>query len=70
MASTLQTSNIPLNRVPFDQVAHTDITLDDLWGVDLAKLDGWKCIQPNTAGEDVFAEDPDWETDESETDDK
>ena len=50
------------------QVAHTDITLDDLWALDLAKLDGWVCIQPNTAGDDVFEEDPDWATDESDAD--
>ena len=32
------------------QVAHTDITLDDLWALDLAKLDGWKCLAANSAG--------------------
>ncbi|KAK9802848.1 hypothetical protein WJX73_007641 [Symbiochloris irregularis] len=47
------------------EVAHTDITLDDLWGLDLNKLDGWVCVQPNTAGDDVFEEDPDWATDDS-----
>ena len=47
------------------QVAHTDITLDDLWALDLSRLDGWKCLQPNTAGDDIFEDDPEWATDES-----
>ncbi len=36
------------------QVEHTDVTLDDLWALDLAKLDGWRCVRANTAGEDAF----------------
>ena len=32
------------------QVVHTDVTLDDLWRLDLAKLDGWQCLATNTAG--------------------
>lgn len=44
------------------QVAHTDITLDDMWKLDLAKLDGWSCVRANTAGEDAFRDDSsDWE---------
>ncbi len=45
------------------QIALNDITLDDLWTIDLKKLDGWRCVQENTAGEDAFKDD-DWETDE------
>ena len=30
------------------------MTLDDLWKLDLAKLDGWHCIRENTQGEDIF----------------
>lgn len=26
------------------QVALNDITLDDLWSLDLKKLDGWRCV--------------------------
>jgi hypothetical protein len=43
------------------QVALNDVTLDDLWYLDLKKLDGWRCVKENTAGEDVFKED-DWES--------
>ena len=32
------------------QIALADIQLDDLWSLDLAKLDGWKCLKENTAG--------------------
>ncbi|KAK9845440.1 hypothetical protein WJX81_006475 [Elliptochloris bilobata] len=39
------------------EVAHTDVTLDDLWCLDLAKLDGWRCVRANTAGEDAFRDD-------------
>ena len=36
------------------QVAHTEVTLDDLWSLDLARLDSWRCVRANTAGEDAF----------------
>jgi len=26
-------------------VAHTDVVLDDMWTLDLVKLDGWKCVR-------------------------
>ena len=38
-----------------------DICLDDHWSLDLKKLDGWRCLHENTAGEDAFA-DEDWES--------
>ena len=33
------------------------MTLDDLWSLDLARLDGWRCVRANTAGEDAFRDD-------------
>ena len=30
------------------------MTLDDIWKLDLNKLDGWACVKENTAGEDAF----------------
>ena len=51
------------------QVAHTDVVLDDIWTLDLAKLDGWKCVKENTQGEEAFKEDSDWETDKDDSDD-
>lgn len=36
------------------------MTLDDFWSLDLKKLDGWRCVTENTAGEDAFRDD-DWE---------
>lgn len=33
------------------QIALDDVTLDDIWCVDLNKLDGWKCVKENTSGE-------------------
>ena len=32
------------------QLVLTDVTLDDLWRLDLKKLQGWECINDNTAG--------------------
>ena len=31
-------------------MAHTDISLDDVWKLDLKKLDGWQCLAANSAG--------------------
>lgn len=40
-------------------------TTDDLWSLDLNKLDGWRCVKENTVGEEAFRElsDEEWETD-------
>jgi hypothetical protein len=38
------------------EVAHTDVVLDDLWALDLNKLDGWRCVKENSAGEEAFRE--------------
>jgi hypothetical protein len=38
------------------EIGHTDVVLDDLWAVDLNKLDGWKVVKENSAGEDAFKE--------------
>ncbi|KAL4432778.1 hypothetical protein ABPG77_008104 [Micractinium sp. CCAP 211/92] len=46
------------------EISHTDIVLDDIWCLDLNKLDGWKCVRENTVGEDAFKElsSDEWET--------
>ena len=31
-----------------------EITLDDMWTLDLVKMDGWELIKENTGGEEVF----------------
>ena len=33
------------------QIATDDISLDDLWALDLNKLDGWRCVKENTTGD-------------------
>ncbi len=38
------------------QIESTDVPLDDLWSLDLNKLDGWRCIKENSGGEDAFRE--------------
>jgi hypothetical protein len=38
------------------QIEHTDINLDDVWSLDLNKLDGWRCVKENSVGEDAFKE--------------
>lgn len=45
------------------EISHNDVVLDDLWSLDLSKLDGWRCWKENTAGEEMFRELSDWETD-------
>ena len=47
------------------QIAHTDVTLDDIWSLDLVKLNGWQIVGENTAGEDAFKDEEGWETDDS-----
>ena len=50
----------------------SQVTLDDLWKVDLVKLDGWQMVKDNTAGQDDFKEDAEassesdgsWESDD------
>lgn len=32
------------------------VTLDDMWSLDLAKLNGWNLVKDNTAGHEDFAE--------------
>ncbi|GBG00053.1 hypothetical protein Rsub_12797 [Raphidocelis subcapitata] len=36
------------------EIGEREITLDDMWRLDLAKLDGWTLVQENTVGEEVF----------------
>ncbi len=33
------------------QIALDDVSLDDLWALDLNKLDGWRCVKENTTGD-------------------
>lgn len=40
--------------IPMPQVEHTDVVLDDVWSLDLNKLDGWRCVKENSVGEDAF----------------
>ena len=38
------------------EIGHTDVVLDDLWCLDLNKLDGWKCMKENSGGDEAFKE--------------
>ena len=49
------------------EVEHTDVTLDDVWCLDLKSLQGWVCVRPDSRGEAAF-EASDWETDDGEDD--
>ena len=51
------------------QIELCDLTLDDLWTLDLNKCDGWKCVKENTAGvtgQESLDEEPDEESEDSE----
>ena len=50
------------------EVEHTDVTLDDVWCLDLKALQGWVCVRADSRGEAAF-EASDWETDDGEDDD-
>lgn len=48
------------------EVGTKEVTLDDMWALDLAKLDGWQLLKENTSGEEVLAagaagSDSEWE---------
>ena len=60
-------SNIPVYRTPLfpwvpclsnqslePLLLQAEITLDDLWCLDCVKMDGWKMVQGNTVGEEMF----------------
>lgn len=36
------------------EILDQEITLDDVWCLSLKSYDGWKCIQANSAGEEIF----------------
>ena len=38
------------------EIGHTDVVLDDLWCLDLGKLDCWQCMKENSSGEEAFRE--------------
>ena len=48
------------------QIELSDLTLDDLWTLDLNKCDGWKCVKENTAGQESHDEEPDEDVEDSE----
>jgi len=47
------------------EVEHTDVTLDDVWCLDLKALQGWVCVRADSRGEAAF-DASDWETDDGE----
>lgn len=36
------------------EVGDVEVTLDDMWSLDLVKLDGWQLLKENSMGEEVF----------------
>jgi hypothetical protein len=53
------------------EVGEREITLDDMWALDLGKLDGWQPLRDNSIGEELFVEEKggqessdDWETED------
>lgn len=44
------------------------MTLDDIWKLDLNKLDGWACVKENTVGEDAFRDPEDSDEDSEKAD--
>ena len=60
------------------EIGEQEITLDDMWTLDLVKMDGWELIKENTGGEEVFkraaaaagssSEGDEWTTDEGSSD--
>ncbi len=49
------------------QIALDDISLDDLWALDLNKLDGWHCVKENTTGDVKETMDSDGDSDSSDS---
>ncbi|KAL0055849.1 hypothetical protein WJX82_005035 [Trebouxia sp. C0006] len=45
------------------EIALDDISLDDLWALDLNKLDGWHCVKENTTGDVKETMDSDGDSD-------
>ncbi|KAL0040670.1 hypothetical protein WJX79_001168 [Trebouxia sp. C0005] len=45
------------------EIALDDVSLDDLWALDLNKLDGWRCIKENTSGDVKESMDSDGDSD-------
>jgi hypothetical protein len=37
------------------ELGDREVTLDDLWALDLSKLDGWALVHANSVGEELFA---------------
>jgi hypothetical protein len=49
------------------QIALDDVSLDDLWALDLNKLDGWRCVKENTTGDVKETMDSDGDSDSSDS---
>ena len=45
------------------EVAHCDVTLDDVWRLNLKTLAGWECVRANTQGETALEDAEEWGTD-------
>lgn len=45
------------------EVAHADVTLDDVWRLPLKSLAGWECVRANTQGDAADGDDGEWGTD-------
>jgi len=45
------------------EAAHADATLDDVWSLNLKKLDAWACLRPSDVGEGASGDDGEWGTD-------
>lgn len=45
------------------EVGDKEVTLDDMWSLDLVKLDGWTLVKENSMGDEAFRKgsDSEWE---------
>eukprot|EP00884_Botryococcus_braunii_P008682 jgi/Botrbrau1/17815/Bobra.0127s0060.1 len=50
------------------EVESKDVTLDDVWKLDLVKLDGWTCVRENSVGQDLVSDD-EWGSDDEDNED-
>jgi hypothetical protein len=54
MAALVQPSSMWVLGGTVEVGSEKEVTLDDLWRLDLSKLDGWRLVRANTAGEEAF----------------
>jgi len=38
------------------EIGEKEITLDDMWSLDVTRMDGWRLIKENTVGDEIFRE--------------